>query len=121
MINQSRINAIFNRERQLMETLTRKPSGYDQVALFSCDDLGHDASEALLELPRFEESEIFVRGNAPYGDFTQPDMPVWFLLKARGKVWLVDTEGASYPRYMARLADMPEVLRVYRDEGAKRE
>jgi len=106
-------NHAFHTCQSLMRTLTRKPASYDQVALYSCDDLTIDAKQALFELPIYNDHDIISRGNAPYGDFIQPEIPVWFLMKARGKVYLVDTEGAQYCRYMVRLADISEEFREY--------
>jgi len=97
--------------QSLMKTLTRKPSAYDQVALYTCDDLITDARKALLELDIHDASNIISQGNAPYGDFTRPDMPVWFIMRGRSKVYLVNTEGANYCQYMVRLVDMPEKLK----------
>jgi len=58
--------------------------------------------EILNNLSRFTDKELWGCWDAPYASF-QIETPTWFILETPGGLFLVDTEGYDYCRYIAQL------------------
>lgn len=97
-----------------MLPFTRKPADWDCV-----DD--EQITRAQIEKIIPYDDLLVIRGDTlwiserqhPLTDFERETPIVFRLLLADGSEWLVNTEGYTYCRYIARLA--PEVSRVDRD------
>lgn len=65
------------------------------------------------EIPRFSIADIHGgRAASPLEDFTQADMPTLFLLGVGTDLFLVNTEGATYARYVAKVVGAPSLAPV---------
>jgi hypothetical protein len=85
---------------------TRKPGNFDEAGIVLVDDLA-----AALEgerLPVFSASDLWDADEHPLTDFKR-ETPQHFLLCMGSARYVVDTQGYTYCRYMARVVSDADV------------